>query len=305
MRSDGNSTTPRSLRELWCEVVFNRALAGPYRHLSVAAPHRRWRRCRVSSSSCCARVRARQPCAAPADERYRIDRQHGRVEFLYKVVGSGTRGMNDPGLAGVMRPRTFRPIGARLLVGAGLATCRLAGPRRWPWQHSGAAGRDRDRQRYGGDRRAVGGAPRTGGVGRPFTSCRRRGDRGQRRRRQRSPGTGRVVAARASGRSGARTSIATCGSSRLLRLVQRLGRELGIAGQVALEQPMACGIGMCFCWACCLSRGRADGIRRFATRDQFSTSRKCSRDRTGRRQNDHRQLGPPTAAALNLPSFST
>lgn len=39
----------------------------------------------------------------------------------------------------------------------------------------------------------------------------------------------------------------TCGSNRLMLLMQRLGRELGIPGQVALEQQMACGIGMCFC----------------------------------------------------------
>jgi dihydroorotate dehydrogenase electron transfer subunit len=39
----------------------------------------------------------------------------------------------------------------------------------------------------------------------------------------------------------------TCGSNRLMLLMQRLGRELGIPGQVALEQQMACGVGMCFC----------------------------------------------------------
>ncbi len=41
--------------------------------------------------------------------------------------------------------------------------------------------------------------------------------------------------------------FATCGSQRLLDLLQRLGRELGIPGQVALEQNMACGMGACFC----------------------------------------------------------
>jgi dihydroorotate dehydrogenase electron transfer subunit len=39
----------------------------------------------------------------------------------------------------------------------------------------------------------------------------------------------------------------TCGSSRLLQVQQRLGREFGIPGQVAMEQQMACGLGMCFC----------------------------------------------------------
>lgn len=41
--------------------------------------------------------------------------------------------------------------------------------------------------------------------------------------------------------------VSTCGSNRLLLLLQRLGRELGFPGQVALEQQMACGIGSCYC----------------------------------------------------------
>ena len=41
--------------------------------------------------------------------------------------------------------------------------------------------------------------------------------------------------------------VVTCGSNRLLKLLQQLGKELGIRGQVALEQHMACGIGSCFC----------------------------------------------------------
>lgn len=41
--------------------------------------------------------------------------------------------------------------------------------------------------------------------------------------------------------------LATCGSQRLLSLLQRLGAEFDIPGQVALEQNMACGMGACFC----------------------------------------------------------
>lgn len=48
----------------------------------------------------------------------------------------------------------------------------------------------------------------------------------------------------------------TCGSNRLLKLLQRLGAERGIAGQVALEQQMACALGMCFC---CVRPIRRDG----------------------------------------------
>jgi dihydroorotate dehydrogenase electron transfer subunit len=51
----------------------------------------------------------------------------------------------------------------------------------------------------------------------------------------------------------------TCGSNRLLLLMQELGRELNVSGQVALEQQMACGIGMCFT---CVRHFRAsEGLR--------------------------------------------
>ncbi|WP_392559470.1 dihydroorotate dehydrogenase electron transfer subunit [Orbus mooreae] len=37
----------------------------------------------------------------------------------------------------------------------------------------------------------------------------------------------------------------TCGSKRIGKLLQQLSFELGIRGEIALEQNMACGIGMC------------------------------------------------------------
>jgi dihydroorotate dehydrogenase electron transfer subunit len=39
----------------------------------------------------------------------------------------------------------------------------------------------------------------------------------------------------------------TCGSNRLMLLMKELGATHGVPGQVALEQQMACGLGMCFC----------------------------------------------------------
>ena len=39
----------------------------------------------------------------------------------------------------------------------------------------------------------------------------------------------------------------TCGSNRMLKLLQQLGARHGIPGQIALEQQMACGLGMCHC----------------------------------------------------------
>ncbi|WP_087004118.1 dihydroorotate dehydrogenase electron transfer subunit [Rhizobium sullae] len=49
----------------------------------------------------------------------------------------------------------------------------------------------------------------------------------------------------------------TCGSARLLRMLQEIGARHGIGGQVALEQHMACGIGMC--QACVRPFRRDDG----------------------------------------------
>ncbi|PJE27325.1 Dihydroorotate dehydrogenase B (NAD(+)), electron transfer subunit [Pseudooceanicola marinus] len=37
----------------------------------------------------------------------------------------------------------------------------------------------------------------------------------------------------------------TCGSRRLLTMLQRLGQKHGIPGEIAMEQQMACGLGMC------------------------------------------------------------
>jgi dihydroorotate dehydrogenase electron transfer subunit len=38
----------------------------------------------------------------------------------------------------------------------------------------------------------------------------------------------------------------TCGSNRLMQLMKRLGREHGVPGQMAMEQIMACGLGPCY-----------------------------------------------------------
>lgn len=51
-------------------------------------------------------------------------------------------------------------------------------------------------------------------------------------------------------------AVFTCGSNRLLVLLQRLARRYGLEGQVALEQQMGCGLGMCFC---CVRALKVDG----------------------------------------------
>lgn len=49
----------------------------------------------------------------------------------------------------------------------------------------------------------------------------------------------------------------TCGSNRILKVIQEVARKYGIPGQIALEQQMACGIGMCHC---CVRPFRRGGI---------------------------------------------
>ena len=50
----------------------------------------------------------------------------------------------------------------------------------------------------------------------------------------------------------------TCGSSRLLKLMQTLGRKHGIPGQVAMEQIMVCGFGACYV---CMRTFEIDGVK--------------------------------------------
>ncbi|HEY73416.1 MAG: dihydroorotate dehydrogenase electron transfer subunit [Chloroflexi bacterium] len=53
-------------------------------------------------------------------------------------------------------------------------------------------------------------------------------------------------------------ALFTCGSNRLLKLLQKLGREYNLPGEIALEQQMACGLGMCYC---CVRTFVRDGKR--------------------------------------------
>lgn len=52
-------------------------------------------------------------------------------------------------------------------------------------------------------------------------------------------------------------ALYTCGSNRILKTLQKVGKRHGIPGEIALEQQMACGIGMCQCCVRAFSRGGA------------------------------------------------
>ncbi|TVQ29739.1 MAG: dihydroorotate dehydrogenase electron transfer subunit [Geminicoccaceae bacterium] len=59
-------------------------------------------------------------------------------------------------------------------------------------------------------------------------------------------------------------AVFTCGSSRLLTLLQGIAKARGLYGEVALEQQMACGLSMCFCC-----------VRAFKVGDEVEHRRVC------------------------------
>ena len=174
---------------------------------------------------------------------YAADPVRRRVEFLYKVTGAGTRGLAllEPGgtldlLGPLGRGFTLDPARRHIVAigrGAGLATL---GP--------------------------LALAAQAAGIGVTAVLSARRPDLVVSAELFRDRGATVLTVTDTDGTSGPahverllRGLIAdgrcdaffTCGSSRLLRVQQRLGREFGIPGQVAMEQQMACGLGMCFC----------------------------------------------------------
>jgi dihydroorotate dehydrogenase electron transfer subunit len=191
---------------------------------------------------------------------YRADPATGRVEFLYKVTGAGTRGLatlvpNDTlPMLGPLGVGFSLPPGARNIVvlgrGVGLAT--LA-----PLSDLAAAA----------------------GVG--VTAILSARDAENLMSQTRFSGTGATVIEvtdealtssvdkveallRELHKAGKADAFYTCGSQRLTALMQRLGNELGVPGEVAMEQQMACGIGMCYCC-----------VRAFREGDHLVSKRVC------------------------------
>jgi dihydroorotate dehydrogenase electron transfer subunit len=173
---------------------------------------------------------------------YRPDPGTGRLEFLYRVSGAGTRALASLAAGDtvdMLGPlgAGFAPAGARhvliLARGVGLATMA-------PLAEMAAA--------QGARVTAIlsARAPQlimSAGYLREFGATVHAVDD--------ETGTSGVRAVEATIRAVHAAHpidfVSTCGSNRLLQLLQRLGREFGLRGQVALEQQMACGIGSCYC----------------------------------------------------------
>jgi len=184
---------------------------------------------------------------------YRVARSSGRLEFLYKVVGRGTRGLatlapgdtlNMVGPLGV--GFELDPAWKHIVVlgrGVGLATMapisQVAGERGVRVTAILSARTEElalaaDLFENVGTVVKVLDTDGTSAVGNVEAILRR------------------LVAEKRA------DAFFTCGSNRLLQLMKRIAKEHGIPGQAAMEQIMACGLGPCYI---CVRTFEVDGRR--------------------------------------------
>lgn len=172
---------------------------------------------------------------------YRIDRDRGRLEFLYKCVGRGTYGL-----------ATLEPGDDLNMVGP-LGVGFTVDPR---WKHIVVLGRGvglatlAPISQLAGER-GIGVTAILSARSPEFVMA---GDLFQE--------VGEVIDVVDSDGTSAVENVErilqkliaeqradaffTCGSNRLFALMKRVGRKHGIPGQVAMEQVMACGLGPCY-----------------------------------------------------------
>lgn len=244
----------RSIAEVDCRVLENAAQNGEYRLLTLEAP-RAVTDCEPGQffHLLCPSNNVDQPYLRRPMSIYGYDADAGRLQFLYKVTGEGTRAL--AGLAvgdtlNILGPLghgfTIRDDWKNLLLvarGVGLATL---------------APLAQEAQRLGRTLTAICSArsPELLMSVDHFTSLGARvitvTD---------SEGTSGVENLRAMIEAeivaGNVDAIYTCGSNRMMMLLQAVGAEHGIPGEIALEQQMACGLGMCQCCVRSFRRGGA------------------------------------------------
>ena len=235
------------------QVLRNDAVNDEYRHLVVkCGPEAAAAQPGQFFQLLCPPTAADQPYLRRPMSVYGFDAAMGQVEFLYKVTGAGTRGLAtlQPG----DKLDIFGPLGVGFTLdpswrhivaigrGAGLATLApLAQAARAQGIQVTAilSARRPDLvvsqalfESHGGQVIAV---VDTDGTSQP--------DNVERHVRE-------LIAA------GRCDALFTCGSNRLMRVQQQLATEFDLPGQVAMEQQMACGVGLCYC---CVRDFKVDG----------------------------------------------
>lgn len=250
--SPGDSEATR-IFEADCPVRANAPINGEYWTMTLAAPGEILDACRAGRffHLLCPVRGANRPYLRRPMSIYGYDPARGEVHFLYKIAGEGTaalatlevgESLNVVGPLG--RGFTIRDDWQDLLVvarGVGLATL---------------APLAQEAQRLGRRLTAICSArapellmsiDHFRGLGAEVITV------------TDAEGTSDVDSVRrlieeriAAGRVDA---LYTCGSNRLLEMLQSLGARHGLPGEVALEQQMACGIGMCQCCVRSFRRG--------------------------------------------------
>jgi dihydroorotate dehydrogenase electron transfer subunit len=226
------------------EILANTAINAEYRHMVVKCG-----RPAIDARSgqffqlLCPQPAGEQPYLRRPMSLYRVDPQAGIVEFLYKIAGAGTRGL------AMLQPGDRLDILGPLGVGFSLDPA---------WKHIVAVGRGAGLATLA----PLAKAARAKGIHVTAILSARRPDLVLSVELFESQGATVVPVTDTEGTSGPahverilRGLIAdkrcdaffTCGSSRLMRVQQRLAIEFGLPGQVAMEQQMACGIGLCYC----------------------------------------------------------
>ena len=237
-----------------CAVLGNRTVNERYRHLVMEAPAPV---CNAKAGQfvhlLCPPAGADEPFLRRPMSVYRADPAHGRIEFLYNVVGAGTRALaalrpgNTVMALGPLGAGFTIPAGARriLIVARGVGFATLAPLVPLAAQlglHVGALLSARSPEDLMRPEFEQGAAPAVQAV---FDS----------------DGSSQVskveVLLRELFVRERPDAVFTCGSNRLLLLLQRLCAEFSIAGEVALEQQMACALGVCL--SCVRSLRAADG----------------------------------------------
>jgi dihydroorotate dehydrogenase electron transfer subunit len=241
------------------EILRHEAINAEYRLMQVAAPTQaKLARAGQFFHLLCPQDDALKPFFRRPMSIYAIDTQGGRISFLYKVTGTGTKAlaklavgerldMLGPLGIGFSLPPGKAPV-VILARGVGLATLApLVGLARGEGHAVTAilSARSPDLLMSVEETRAAGAQAIT------ITDSQGNSD------------TDHVASLlddlHQQGRMGA---LYTCGSNRLLKLAQEHAARHGLFGEVAMEQQMACGLGMCFCCVRAFREGDATVHRR-------------------------------------------
>jgi dihydroorotate dehydrogenase electron transfer subunit len=173
---------------------------------------------------------------------YRVDKQAGNIEFLYKLEGRGSRGM------ALLQPGDDFNVAGPLGVGFKLQP---------EWKHIVVLGRGVGLATLAPLSQLAAAA----GVGVTAILSARSAELVMSRGLFEGLGARTITVLDTDGssavqnveriledliREGRADAFFTCGSNRLLKLMQALGRKHGIPGQVAMEQIMVCGFGACY-----------------------------------------------------------